>query len=123
MRIDPELAPLGSQHRPSRDERRARLAFAKRQHKKAAAHSCVLQRESVAAGVAIHISGIQHHMFHLAKGERSCPICPVCNQCAARRIQPPTLKTSERAEAIEAWVELLDLAKASNDKREGEDQL
>lgn len=118
--------PNNERPQPTRHQRRAQAALNKRYRKRANAHSCVLHRECTAAGVRIHLEDMSLlHGFHVARGEGTCPACPVCMQCDARGMKVPTLNAKERVEVLDAWKELLEEAKrgkAPRDERNDDDQ-
>lgn len=67
-----------TERQPSRHQRRAIAAIQRRQHARAAKHSCVLHRDCVEAGVAVEVAPGEYHAIHQARGELECAMCPTC---------------------------------------------
>lgn len=74
------------ERQPSRRHRRAIAAIQRRQHARAAKHSCVLHRDCVDAGVAVEVAPGEYHAIHQARGERECAMCPTCQDDERRGV-------------------------------------
>jgi hypothetical protein len=98
---DPEPEPQPRQL--SRAERRAQAAFMRKQHNRALQHECVLQRDCVAAGVAIEVDPREYHQLHLSRGEHRCDACPTCQERVRQGLPAQRLTDGVRDATAAAW--------------------
>lgn len=89
--------------RPSRRDRRAAAAAERRAHNRAVQHDCVLQSDCIEAGVAVHVSSREWHTFHIARGEETCPACPLCQRIERERGTPKKMGATDRSIVLAAW--------------------
>ncbi len=88
----------------TRKQRRAQEALDRRFQKRAAAHNCVLQRDCVEAGVQVFVDNEhEYHKLHSARGEASCPACPVCARFSVDGRAPTRFTAAERAGIELQW--------------------
>lgn len=92
----------------SRRQRRAQEALHRRQHNKAVQHSCVLHRDCVEYGVAIEVDPREYHPLHIARGEPTCPACPICQERERLGKPPAKMNAGTRAAFLAAWTAKLE---------------